>query len=162
MARGKAVKSAEDENRDPYPNGQNSGSESREDGDTAKTEGSFLDSITGYFFGADNKEQCDIEKGCLSRLKDIVDKIDFAVASGDTSLFNKDIGAIYLPFACEDKVLKKSNGSGAHLIKWARNDIGIRACESSGIRICKPSNVDGQCDFEMTDILIRASDIANV
>lgn len=162
MARGKALKAAEDENRDPHPNWGNSESEPGEDGSAGKnSEGSFLDSLSNYFFG-DSKDLCNIEKGCLSRIKAIVDKIDFAVASGDKSLFSKDIGAIYLPFSCEDKILKKSNGSGAHLIKWARNDIGIRSCESNMVRVFAPSGVDGQCDFEMTDTLIRSSEITNV
>ncbi len=171
MARSKLTKEPEIENTESHRDGQTGESQSSQP--DATSEVSFLTQIGNYLFGG-QAVQCDAEKSGLELIKSLVEDIDSDYTNGRPTLFDNDrwaaeerfmsacqksVNAIYLPFDCEATHIAKSNGCGAHLIRWYRQDVGVRCASSYDTHVFELSDESGQCGFKPTGEKIYVNDL---
>jgi hypothetical protein len=147
--------------------------ESKSPKSDAEGEVAFLTQLSGYLFG-EPKAQCDSAKSGFELIKALVEDIDADYVNGRPSVFDndrwgvdtrfffpaKDVGVVYLPFDCGATNLAKSNGSGTHLIRWSREDVGIRCAASCDTHVFTLSDESGQCKFKPTGEVLYVSDLS--
>lgn len=170
MARSKLTKEPESENREPHTDG--GAGKSKSPKSDAEAEVSFLTQLSNYLFG-EQKAQCDAAKSGFELIKALVEELDTDYVNGRPTLFDndrgsadtrfflpsKDIGVIYLPFDCGSTNLAKSNGSGTHLIRWSREDVGVRCVSSYDTHVFTLSDEHGKCKFKSTGEKIYINDL---
>lgn len=171
MARSKLTKEPEIEAGEPHPDGGTG--ESKSPKSDAEGEVAFLTQLSGYLFG-EPKAQCDSTKSGFELIKALVEDIDADYVNGRPSMFDndrwgvdtrfflpaKDVGVVYVPFDCGATNLAKSNGSGTHLIRWSREDVGIRCAASCDTHVFTLSDESGQCKFKPTGEVLYVSDLS--